>query len=447
MQLGYIIKKISRMYYNKIKPLKNKFTFENCMKILYTVFIILSLASCTTFTYGTIPEPVTVRFSYMSEIPEYDLLIQQFQEENPDIRIEIIHSEGGQRFNPDDILENADVVRLSSEFINNERLSLLNPLDEWISIDPQFDRSEFLNGSMQALQINGNQMGIPAGISPMVLYYQDLRFSIAKTIPPDSILTIDEFVIAAEKVNNQDPNAFNPGEFSYGFCTAPEKEDILIFTYLFGGGIFDHFPNPTIPTLNRTENVNALDWYAKLYREYKIVPPVSTEGSERDYQIYQYIQNFQCGFWMNWLSQFSFSEDYTTNPHPIPLPKATNSINIAILDGYFIIKNSKNTDAAWKWISFLSRQLTASGNQIPPLYQQISSHEYKTQVSSEIFSIANTLQKDTMYVNFESFQDEKISQVIQLFYEAVNLVIRNGRDAQDALDFAQGQAINIFSSP
>ncbi len=304
-------------------------------KTIYILVILaLLLASCSSLSSFPTQEPIILRFGVLDDPEVFEALAVEYQREHPNITIELVRPPAlGNNF--DQLIEQfskADVVRMSSYFLNNEQAQFLRPMDEFVSLDAGFNREDFFPGSLEALQIEGAQYGIPAGLSPLVMYYDDLRLKIAKSEPPGLDYTLDEFLVYANEVNNQDSELVDETLFSYGFCTYPRKEDILFLTYLFGGGLFDRFPGPSQPTFDLPENVAALRWYASLYQDYQIVPPVSDE----QYRMYGLIRNVQCGYWLGWLEQFGFMDDAASSQHALPLPGGDSKVGFSTLDGYFM---------------------------------------------------------------------------------------------------------------
>jgi multiple sugar transport system substrate-binding protein len=386
----------------------------------------------------------TIRFAYLTGGGlEYQSLVEQFQEQNPYITIDLQEISFTNRpFNDivEELLTSGDVIRLNSFALSPEMIANLRSLDEYIPLDPSFPNNDLLPGSLEALQWDNKQVGIPAGIAPLVMMYENMRFTIAEATPPEANYTLDDFLTAALAVNNQDESSIASGEFAYGYCTGPVKEDILIYTYLFGGGVFDRLPNPTEPTLNRPENVDALEWYARLWSDYQVVPPISSNPNE----FFGFIYNALCGFYMGWYYQLGFIAENAQDLRILPLPTVKAPLNIAVLDGYFMTTASPNPEAAWKWISFLVSQPSATGKQISPLMSVIASEEYKNSVSPDVLAIARGLTSDLIILGLDYGQGEEINQVLELFSQAVNQVVQDGVDAQTALDEAQERAEELF---
>jgi len=214
----------------------------------------------------------------------------------------------------------------------------------------------------------------------------------------------------------------------------------VVFTYLFGGGLFDQIPDPSAPTLNQPANVQALEWYASLFHTYQVAP--QELGGE--YQVYGLVYSTSCGFWMSWMDMLGFSRRLVTEPRILPLPRAQAPFSVAALDGYFITKASQHPQEAWQWLSFVSGRQEASMGQLPPITSQLESAEFRDRVGDNVAAVAGTLSRDTIFFGLDFMAGESAGEVFNLFSEAVTRVVKGEADAQSALDQAQEQALQLF---
>jgi ABC-type glycerol-3-phosphate transport system substrate-binding protein len=290
-------------------------------------------------------------------------------------------------------------------------------------------------------------MGAPAGLDPVVMFYENIRFKVASATPPDPDYTLEDFLASAGKINNQGAS-LESGSYSYGFCTTPLSDDPVFFAHLFDGGLFDSISAPTQPELNSTANVEAIQWYATLWSEHALAPKVT----DNIYQTYQQVGATSCGYWMNWLDMFGFGAGLAVQPRVLPLPRVDESSGTALsspafLDGYFITKYSPNPEAAWKWINFLLERQEASLNLIPPLTWQIESDEYAQRVSPDVLAVAQRLPSNMPFLSLDVFNDPRSSLIQNVFSNAVRDVVEGKAEPQAALDEAQAKAEEIFNSP
>ncbi len=395
------------------------------------------------------PEPTLIRFAYAGHDSDFQALADDFHEQYPDLTIELVPVSLREQVGGGDFLleqfEESDIVRVKINFLGQEQLDAILPLDDFLSDSETFPSQDFFPGSLEALQYKQRQLGVPAGLDPVVMYYENIRFRAASATPPDPDYTLEDFLASARQVNN--PSAsIESGNLSYGFCTTPLFYDPVAFAYMFGGGIFDQMPEPTKPTLNSPANAEALAWYARLWSEYALAPKVTSN----EFQTYQQVGSSLCGFWLNWMDMFGFANSYTIEGRVLPLPRVDESSPDArsapsYQDGYFITKYSPNPEAAWLWINYLLERQDASLNLIPPLTWQIDSDEYALRAAPDTLAVAQRLPADMPFLSLSFLQDPRTSDVSNLFQEAARRVVLENVDVQTALDEAQTQAEEIFS--
>jgi ABC-type glycerol-3-phosphate transport system substrate-binding protein len=306
------------------------------IKTLSIYFAILVLLSgCSVFSRPTpTPEPVTIRFTFIGNTEIYKALAQEFHETYPHLTVEldeIIYITG----DLSQVESRADVNRVMPLLLQTDSLSNYLPMGDLLKLSELLSPADFFPGSLKALQIEGEQMGIPAGISQVVMYYSILRFKIAGIEAPPPDWELADFINLAAKVQKQGRIPDTSDDVVYGFCTSPYFYDPLYFTYLFGGQLFDRLPNPTFPTLNMPENIDAIKWYASLRNEYQIIQP---QADDRQY--FQYISGYQCGLWMFGRELEVLYNMRKEDVGVLPLPKTKTGINFASMESYHIQKSS-----------------------------------------------------------------------------------------------------------
>jgi ABC-type glycerol-3-phosphate transport system substrate-binding protein len=408
-----------------------------CTDLIFTV-------SCKPPTLAPTPTPQIVHFAYLgSGGLDYDQLAQVFEAQEPGVTIELDRIAYGPQINQLvlDSFHEADVVRLNSAYILPEQIAQLRTLDALIESDGDFPREDFFPGALHALQVDNQQIGLPAGIAPMVMFVEGMRFKIANTpiLPPD--YSLDDLLMSAKAIHNQDAREKESGKFAYGFCTSPLINDILIISLLFGGGFFDQVENPTRPTLNRPENIDAVRWYASLWQEPIVVP----EQFSNLAQVYGPIGASQCGYWMGYYYQLGFIAESIVDLHILPLPIVKEPVQLGILDGYYLTKNAASPEAAWKWMRFLIEHTEASGKQLPPRISQVQD-EGGARLSADVQEVARRMVKQVDFVSMTSMLDERIEQVYTIYLQAVERVIRGQASAEEALDAAQLEAEEVLTA-
>ncbi len=416
---------------------------QRFFQAIFSTGLILTwlLAGCAGFQPAPTPVPVTVRFAYLGQEDDYAALAEEFQAKYPHITIELVsllnENNGFRRLGKS--FESADLVRLNSQMFGDVVENAV-PLDPFMESDLEFSRADFFPGSMEALRVQGEQLGIPAGLDPMVMFYESMRFTISKLPEPSPEYNLDEFLAFASAINDQDAS-LDSGLYAIGYCTTPQGFDPVVFAYLFGGGLYDQLPNPTAPALNQPANVQAVEWYASLFHTYQVAP----HEIAGEYQVFGMVNAASCGFWMSWMDMFGFARRLVTEPRVLPLPQVQAPFSVAALDGYFITKASMHPQEAWQWLSFIAGRQEASMGQLPAMTSQLESPEYRERLGEGAATIANTLSKDTIFFGLDLMGSASAGEVFSLFSQAVTRVVAGETDAQTALDEAQEQALQLFT--
>jgi len=410
-------------------------------RFLLAALVMTILAGCSGLSFGPTPEPVTLKFAYFKGAADYENLAAEFQRQHPNITIE--HHPVEYSYNGAGLLTaeagGMDAIRIPTMMVPDELVNAFLPLDLQISSAKNFPQNDLFPGSLEGLKLNGKQIGLPAGIDPFVVFYSPQKFAAMNIPAPPPNWTLEEFVNTAAAANHPDDAQIGSDQYAYGFCSHPQFNDGAIFTYLFGGGLFDSLLVVSKPTLNRPENAQALDWYASLKSEMGLIP-----DQDRPREVGMLVARSGCGLWIDWLDRTTFGRYGPEDALPLPLPAYKNSFNIAVQDGYFVLAKSEHPEQAWEWIKFLMEQQSASGALIPPLRSQIDSPEYATRADKATLSVARSLPPQMVVMGLEMYRNERFGRVLELFVQAATQVFNGEKDAQTALDEAQRQAEAIF---
>ncbi len=410
------------------------------LRYLMLLVVTILLAACASYQAVPTPVPVTIRFAYLGQEDDYAALAEEFQAEHSHITLELLpllnENDGFRRLG--ESLQSADLVRLNSQMFGDVAENAVS-LDPFMEADLEFSRTDFFPGSLEALRLQGEQLGIPAGLDPMVMFYESMRFTIAELPEPSPDYDLDEFLAFASAINDQQASR-DSGLYAIGYCTTPRAYDPIIFAYLFGGGLFDQLPNPTTPELNQPANVQAVEWYASLFDTYQVAP----QEIAGEYQVYGMVNSTSCGFWMSWMDMFGFARRLVTEPRVLPLPRVQAPFSVAALDGYFITKASQHPQETWQWLSFIAQRQEASMGQLPALTSQLAAPDTLERLGEGAAAVASTLSDNTIFFGLDFLGQGAAGEVYNLFIEAVVRVVKGETDAQTALDEAQEQALQLY---
>jgi ABC-type glycerol-3-phosphate transport system substrate-binding protein len=419
------------------------YTFTPAAYLLgFTILLLIAQAGCSALQPATpTPEPIILKFAFQGSGTPYEVLAAQFQKLNPGVTVELNPLTDQYRGVQD--LENmgADVIRWDASLMSTDFLPSLLKLDN-VMIISKFSKDDMIAGTLEALQTEGVQYGIPAGINPVVMYASPKRFADAGVQLPAGVWTLDDMLTAATKVNAQQSQLSDPG-YAAGICTQPQGFDPIIFTYLFGGNIFDRMPNPTQITLNRPENVQAVQWYADLFTKYNIAPKLdSLQGTNVRVDAAALIEVNKCGFWTGFFADL-FTNDWGANnenrPVMLSLPIQKAPLNMVYMDGYFISSQTHNAKLAWEWIAFLLERPESASGMIPPRISQVKSEAFQTSIGKDAAAVANSLPARVVVFSQRMGDYRLLRPAFENYTNAIQAIIAGQADAQSALDWAQQQ--------
>lgn len=303
----------------------------------------------------------TIQFASWGSKSEVEILkplLDEFEHQNPDIKIEFIHI-------PQNYFQKIHLLFASKKapdviFLNNQYLPVYanaGLLREFT--DNDFDKEEFYPQSLDALSWDGSVYAVPRDISTLVIFYNKDIFK-DKNVPyPHSGWTMEEFLQSAQKLTSL------PDVFGISF-----EEDVLFYLpYLmsFGGGILSD--DLTSDISNTPESKAGLQFYADLRSKYHVAPLKSESASATMAQMF--LQG-RLGMYLSgrWIVP-KFREEAFFDWDVAEFPKGSaGSVTPLDASGWAVSAQSKNPQAALKLVKFLSskeaiEKFTESGLIVP----------------------------------------------------------------------------------
>jgi arabinogalactan oligomer/maltooligosaccharide transport system substrate-binding protein len=197
-----------------------------------------------------------------AETPVIRKLINQFEQQNPAIRINAVKK---YYYSTEAAFENAaeeaggpDVLRSDIGWVSRfaSQGYLLN-IDSYIK---QGDLSDYLSTPLTYDRYNGHFYGLPQVTDFLALLYNKAELEEAGVSSPPA--TMADFEKDAEKV-------VQSGVARYGFETDGTAYNILPFLYTFGGGMLDRNSNILV---NSNGSLNGLDFLLKMQDVDRVMP-------------------------------------------------------------------------------------------------------------------------------------------------------------------------------
>jgi multiple sugar transport system substrate-binding protein len=311
-----------------------------------------------------VAQAATVRWWYHFDNPQNSPaeLVAKFEKENPGIKIqaEAIPWGGGNdyatRMFAAVVANNAPDCALVK--LNNQaqllEMDALTPLEshlkDWSARSDISDDIWKLNRAT-----DGKQYYLPAQYVVLYLYYRADLFQAANLQPPK---TFDEFLSAAKALTKGDV-------YGFGMRGGAGGHDNWGAFVLGGGATFAK------GGMVSDKALAANRWYVSLAREHKVVPPSAPTDGFR-----QIVDGFKAGRSAMVIHHVGSSNEMVQalgdKVSAVPVPRGTDGKGWTVYgdESNAIFSQSKNKDAAFKWIAFLSTSannvmLTKLSGQLP----------------------------------------------------------------------------------
>ncbi|MCA9428615.1 MAG: sugar ABC transporter substrate-binding protein, partial [Candidatus Omnitrophica bacterium] len=144
-------------------------------------------------------------FGSPQQVDVYREIIRRFEEENPNIRVDLCTPSSGAYFQK---LKTEMAARIApdvtwvdvSAFYSFADKNVFRPLEEFARNDPEFHREDYFEGIIQAFTHEGELYALPKSCGSMVLFYNQDHFDEAGIPYPDETWTWDRMVEECAKL-------------------------------------------------------------------------------------------------------------------------------------------------------------------------------------------------------------------------------------------------------
>ncbi|MCQ2957738.1 MAG: sugar ABC transporter substrate-binding protein [Candidatus Gastranaerophilales bacterium] len=334
---------------------------------LYLLIFIFFIIGCTNKTDNKIHLTYST-WGSKSEIDTVKELIAVYEQDNPDIKIDLIHI-------PDNYFQKIHLLIASNLapdiiFVNNLNAKLyidankFEPLNKYLGNSENISKKDFIENSFAPFTYYNKIYGIPRDISNLVIYYHKVIFDKYNVPYPDDNWTMDEFLKTAQKLTKDINNDKKIDILGVGF----EKNSLFWLPFLWsnGGGILNDKGEIIIDNEN---SKCALQFYSDLRNKYHVAPKVDEQASLTTSQLFMQgkIAMHLCGRWCS----LTYKKDKNLSWDVAKFPQGKNGSVVGLdVSGWAISSSSKHKREAWKFIEFLASEksmekFTESGLIIP----------------------------------------------------------------------------------
>lgn len=314
------------------------------------------------------------------------------------------------------------------------------PLGERAARD-RVNAQDYVAGSFDALTVNGKLLAIPFTYDLRTLFYRTDLFQEAGVAAPPT--TWDEFVDVAKKVNRP-PDV-------YGFLTVGKGDPVLReFSDLLwenGGDYLEQGLKPSRPIWNNAAGVEALTWFQDLVWKHKVSPSgTASYGWEENSQLFAAGQAAMSKQWGPAGTEDPQQSKIVGKYAIAPIIRNKTARTTAICHARGINLYSKNQDAAWEYVKYVTAQeqqlkfSQAQGARPAHVAALQQARDGAQGVVKQNFEVSLAQAKDGYtWPLFPQF-----SEVQPILWGEIEKVLSNQKTPKEALDYAAAEAEKIF---
>jgi multiple sugar transport system substrate-binding protein len=214
-------------------------------------------------------------------------------------------------------------------------------------VPADIDPAAYFEGAWNTNIVDGAAVGVPWYVETRLLYYRkDIAAKAGITAPP---ATWDELKAMAKAMQDK-------GGSKYGISLGTKNwQEYFPFLWSNGGDIVDASGNPT---LNSPQAVEALAFYDSFFKE-GLSPKAVPEGFDITPAFVKGDNPmFFSGPWHLSLIKEAGGAGFEDKWAIAPMPKKVSATSFVGGSNVVVFKESKNKDAAWAFVKFLSEPAT-----------------------------------------------------------------------------------------
>jgi multiple sugar transport system substrate-binding protein len=293
---------------------------------------------------------------------------------------------------------------------------------------------------VDVLKYQGKTWGIPAGVDPIMMYYNKRLFDAAGVPYPQPGWTWDDFLAAGLAISKPDERVFG-----YAMPQSADSFDLPVFVYSHDGRLFDDLSNPTAVTFDDPKTIEAVEWYTDLVLRHNIAPtPEQARGfyGGGNQGIFRGVYEGKFGLWSGFFTDRggrTWPVEWVEPWGMVTMPRDANDATLGPVLAYFLIADQPNPDACWQWVTFLSEQ-TAPG--LAPARRTLAeSDAFAQEVGAEQAAAVRSALDNAIFISPQAAQ---AGEALPAFGNAGREVLSGKTTVEEALLAAQQQAENAL---
>lgn len=335
---------------------------------MYLLVLVVLLAACGSpdrprESPTTAPPPLvertTITFAcYDYELGTYRDLARQFEETQPGVAVQVLSID--EILGPDSaelppeeaalrVMSTADTARWFVTPQESQR-GLFRDLSPFIEGDAIFQPEDYFPGLLEAFHWQGGTWSLPAGGELSLLFFDQEAFDEAGEPYPEPGWSWADFVHKAQALTRREGDEVS----RYGYVPALGVGLLEAYLADHDAPLEDTAADPPTPLLDSPAVVQGVGWYVDLVREYQVTPGFSRE--EASSQSTLLIEGGQAAMWSELARNYGLRAG-SANVGVVPFPgDGQRGTTPLVVYGYVMSAGTARPEAAWRWLSFLSRQ-------------------------------------------------------------------------------------------
>ncbi len=382
----------------------------------------------------------TIKYATYSAGPDHledmDKMVAEFEKQNPDIKVDVevigyddyftkLQTQASSKTLPDAFEMNYE------NFATYAGNGVLLDLTEQSKKDDSFSPDLLTGNTYDYFQHDGKLYGLTEKVSDVVLFYNQDLFDQAGLEYPQADWTWKDELEAAQKLTKDGVyGTYSPVTYNELYKTVAQN----------GGALFDKDGNPTIDS---KENIEAFQWMLDKMLKYNVQPTTEQMSGKTPEDMFKNgeIAMLRTGSWM--ISTFSdapFTWDIALEPYN------TNQVHHVFADGVVGSADTKNPEAVWKWVKFMSTDPAAATIRLDSSWDLPATNDESVQEKY------TSLEKpEHRSVIFEAMKTgimppvvDHYTEVQNAINEEINRAVIGQQSAEEALNAAQEKVEKIL---
>lgn len=276
------------------------------------------------------------------------ILLDRFEAENPDIKVDLQYIEG---YGAQVLVRIAGGSPPDVFWVGNNAPSLasqgfLYDLTGFIERD-QVDLGEYIPSLVEAYTYNGRVYGLPNDSAPHIFYYNRGLLELAGIDPGTLDLTWSSLVDVGKKLTIQRAD----GEVEqWGFSPLYGTDWVMSWVWQNEGSLLN--TAMTEPAVNTPEFAEAVEYLYNLKYEYQIAPPIAIANSVAPHERFaqQNVAILQQGAWLASTALRDVDFDWGMLLPPKGKTRATG----ISYGGFSMPYNTEHPEEAWRLLKFIT---------------------------------------------------------------------------------------------